>query len=90
MSTAASSSTEANQGTSGQRQGNAAAPSLVDRLRSNPRVPLIIAAAASVAIIVALLMWARAPEYRVLYSTLTDADGGKIVSELDSVQVIAH
>lgn len=87
MSTAASSSTEANQGTSGQRQGNAATPSLVDRLRGNPRVPLIIAAAASVAIIVALLMWARAPEYRVLYSTLTDADGGKIVSELDSMGV---
>lgn len=90
MSTAASSSPEATQGTSGQRQDstvNAAAPSFIDRLRGNPRIPLIIAAAASVAIIVALLLWARAPEYRVLYSTLTDADGGKIVTELDSMGV---
>ncbi|MCK0768706.1 flagellar basal-body MS-ring/collar protein FliF [Chromohalobacter canadensis] len=90
MSTAASSSTEANQGTSGQRQGNAAAgntPSFVDRMRSNPRVPLIIAAAASVAVIAALLMWASSPDYRVLYSTLTQEDGGKIVTELDSMGV---
>lgn len=90
MSTAASSSTEANQGTSGQRQGNAAtgnAQSFVDRLRSNPRVPLIIAAAACVAIIAALLMWASSPDYRVLYSTLTQEDGGKIVAELDSMGV---
>lgn len=90
MSTAASSSTEANQGTSGQRQGNAAtgnAQSFVDRLRSNPRVPLIIAAAASVAIIAALLMWASSPDYRVLYSTLTQEDGGKIVAELDTMGV---
>ncbi|WP_280570087.1 flagellar basal-body MS-ring/collar protein FliF [Chromohalobacter sp. 296-RDG] len=90
MSTAASSSTEANQGTSGQRQGNAAsggAQSFVARLRSNPRVPLIIAAAASVAVIAALLMWASSPDYRVLYSTLTQEDGGKIVSELDSMGV---
>ncbi|MCT8469779.1 flagellar M-ring protein FliF [Chromohalobacter canadensis] len=92
MSTAASSSTEANQGTSGQRQGNAAAgagnpPSFVDRMRGNPRVPLIIAAAASVAVIAALLMWASSPDYRVLYSTLTQEDGGKIVTELDSMGV---
>lgn len=90
MSTAASSSTEANQGTSGQHQGNAAtgnAQSFVDRLRSNPRVPLIIAAAACVAIIAALLMWASSPDYRVLYSTLTQEDGGKIVAELDSMGV---
>ncbi|MCK2047096.1 flagellar basal-body MS-ring/collar protein FliF [Chromohalobacter moromii] len=90
MSTAASSSTEANQGTSGQRQGSAAtgnAQSFVDRLRSNPRVPLIIAAAACVAVIAALLMWASSPDYRVLYSTLTQEDGGKIVTELDSMGV---
>lgn len=90
MSTAASSSTEANQGTPGQRQGNAApanAQSFVERLRSNPRVPLIIAAAACVAIIAALLMWASSPDYRVLYSTLTQEDGGKIVAELDTMGV---
>ncbi|MCI0508862.1 flagellar M-ring protein FliF [Chromohalobacter marismortui] len=90
MSTAASSSNEANQGTSGQRQGSAApanAQSFIDRLRGNPRVPLIIAAAVCVAIIAVLLLWARSPEYRVLYSTLTQKDGGKIVTELDSMGV---
>lgn len=54
------------------------------QLRGNPLILLLIAGAALIAIVVALLMWARAPEYRVLYSNLTEADGGRIISELDS------
>ncbi|MFO8044918.1 MAG: flagellar basal-body MS-ring/collar protein FliF [Halomonas sp.] len=54
------------------------------QLRGNPLIVLMVAGAASVAIIVALMMWARAPDYRVLYSNLSDADGGSIVSELDT------
>ncbi|MBB3329926.1 flagellar M-ring protein FliF [Halomonas campaniensis] len=65
-----------------------AAPSGLERLkgqlRGNPMVLLMVAGAASIAIIVALLMWARSPEYRVLYSNLSDGDGGRIISELDS------
>ena len=57
---------------------------LVSQLRSNPRVPLLIAGAAAIAIIAAMLLWARAPDYRVLYSNLSDADGGRIVNELDT------
>ncbi|NLC20760.1 MAG: flagellar M-ring protein FliF, partial [Halomonadaceae bacterium] len=53
------------------------------QLRGNPLILLLIAGAALIAIVVALLMWARAPEYRVLYSNLTEADGGRIISELD-------
>lgn len=29
-------------------------------------------------------MWASSPEYRVLYSNLNEADGGRIIAELDS------
>ncbi|WP_434983846.1 flagellar basal-body MS-ring/collar protein FliF [Vreelandella zhaodongensis] len=54
------------------------------QLRSNPLVVLLIAAAASVAIIAALFMWASSPDYRVLYSNLNEADGGRIIAELDS------
>ncbi|MFY0989093.1 flagellar basal-body MS-ring/collar protein FliF [Halomonas sp. C05BenzN] len=57
---------------------------LMAQLRGNPLIPLLIAGAASIAIVVALLMWARSPEYRVLYSNLSEADGGRIISELDS------
>ncbi|HSH47242.1 MAG TPA: flagellar basal-body MS-ring/collar protein FliF, partial [Halomonas sp.] len=65
----------------------AAGPSGLARLRAqlknSPMVALIIAGAASVAVIAALLLWANSPDYRVLYSNLSEADGGRIISELD-------
>ncbi|WP_026106025.1 flagellar basal-body MS-ring/collar protein FliF [Vreelandella jeotgali] len=57
---------------------------LMQQLRSNPLVALLIAAAASIAVVAALLMWASSPDYRVLYNNLEEADGGRIISELDS------
>ncbi|WP_444984303.1 flagellar basal-body MS-ring/collar protein FliF [Halomonas mongoliensis] len=57
---------------------------VLQQLRGNPLIVLLVAGAACVAIIVALLMWARSPDYRVLYSNLSDADGGRIMSELDA------
>ncbi|WP_431025810.1 flagellar basal-body MS-ring/collar protein FliF [Halomonas sp. H5] len=57
---------------------------LLDQLRGNPLLPLLLAGAAVVAIIIALLLWARSPDYRVLYSNLGEADGGRIINELDS------
>ncbi|TDX30986.1 flagellar M-ring protein FliF [Modicisalibacter xianhensis] len=57
---------------------------VMSSLRSNPRIPLLIAGAAAIAIVAALLLWARAPDYRVLYSNLSDVDGGRIVNELDT------
>jgi len=54
------------------------------QLGGNPLIVLLIAAAASIAIIAALLMWASSPEYRVLYNNLGEADGGRIISELDT------
>ncbi|MFD2189680.1 flagellar basal-body MS-ring/collar protein FliF [Pistricoccus aurantiacus] len=53
-------------------------------LRKNPLVPLLVAGAAVIAIVIALLLWAQSPAYRVLYSNLSEADGGRIISELDS------
>lgn len=67
---------------------NASSAALVERLqqqlRGNPMLAILIGGAAMVAIVVALLMWAREPDYRVLYSNLTEADGGRIISELES------
>ncbi|QJQ94395.1 MULTISPECIES: flagellar basal-body MS-ring/collar protein FliF [Halomonadaceae] len=63
--------------------GRATTSQLLDQMRANPLVPLLIAGAAVVAIVIALLMWASSPEYRVLYSNLNEADGGRIIGELD-------
>ncbi|GAB3460160.1 flagellar basal-body MS-ring/collar protein FliF [Azotobacter salinestris] len=63
------------------------APPLASRLlapmRSQPLLPLMLAGATALAIIVAMLLWARAPEYRVLFANLDEADGGRIISELE-------
>lgn len=60
---------------------------LLNRLRANPKIPLLIAAAAAIAIIVALALWAKGPDYRVLYSNVNDRDGGAIVSELTKLNI---
>ncbi|WP_313049273.1 flagellar basal-body MS-ring/collar protein FliF [Atlantibacter subterraneus] len=57
------------------------------RLRANPRIPLMVASAAAVAIIVALILWAKTPDYRVLYSNLSEKDGGAIVTQLTQMNV---
>lgn len=60
---------------------------LVARLRANPRIPLIIAAAAATAIVVAMVLWAKAPDYRVLYNNLSNEDGGAIVTQLTQMNI---
>ncbi len=46
-----------------------------------------MAASAAIAIIVALLLWAKSPDYRVLYSNLNDRDGGAIVTQLTQMNI---
>lgn len=59
----------------------------VNRLRANPKIPLMVASAAAVAILVAMVLWAKAPDYRTLFSNLSDQDGGAIVSQLTQMNV---
>lgn len=56
---------------------------LTTLFRNQPLLPLLLAAATVIAVVVALLLWAREPEYRVLFSGLSEADGGQIIGELD-------
>ncbi|MEL4014729.1 flagellar basal-body MS-ring/collar protein FliF [Dryocola clanedunensis] len=59
----------------------------IARLRENPKIPLIVAGAAAIAIIVALALWAKQPDYKVLYSNLADQDGGAIVTQLTQMNI---
>lgn len=61
--------------------------SMVDRIKADPKIPLMVAAAAAIAIIVALLLWLRSPDYRVLLSNLSAKDGGDIVGQLTQMNV---
>jgi len=55
---------------------------MLNQFRSNPRVPLIVAVAIVVMVVAGLVMWSRQPDYRVLFSNLSDRDGGAIVAAL--------
>lgn len=63
---------------------NGAVARALSQLKGSPLVALLIAGAACIAIVAALFLWASSPDYRVLYSNLTEADGGRIINELDS------
>jgi flagellar M-ring protein FliF len=56
-------------------------------VRGNPRAPLIVAVAVLVAVIAGLVLWSRAPDYKVLYSNLSDRDGGAIITALQAANV---
>ncbi|CDS50327.1 Flagellar M-ring protein FliF [Polaromonas sp. CG9_12] len=59
----------------------------LQQLRANPRLPLIIGASFAVAVMAALWMWSRQPDYGVLYSNLSDRDGGAIIASLQKMNV---
>lgn len=70
-------------------QGKAAAPSLpsgyeqmLSYVKSKPMIPLLAAGAATISILAGMIMWANAPEFRVMYSNINEADGGSIINEL--------
>ncbi|WKX25395.1 flagellar basal-body MS-ring/collar protein FliF [Tatumella ptyseos] len=59
----------------------------VATLRDQQKVILIVTTALSFAVIAALALWARSPDYRTLYGSLSEAEGGNIVSALTKMNV---
>ncbi|HEY2020382.1 flagellar basal-body MS-ring/collar protein FliF [Paraburkholderia sp.] len=57
------------------------------QMRGNPRAPLIFAVALLIAVVAGLFLWSRAPTYKVLYSNLSDRDGGSIIAALQQANV---
>ncbi|MBP0596979.1 flagellar M-ring protein FliF [Herbaspirillum sp. LeCh32-8] len=51
------------------------------------RILLIVAAAATVALMIGIWMWSQKIEYRVLFSNFNDRDGGAIVASLQQMNV---
>ncbi|WP_296227982.1 flagellar basal-body MS-ring/collar protein FliF [Ralstonia sp. UBA689] len=55
--------------------------------RLSPRLLMMIGGAALVAAIAAAMLWSRAPDYRVLFSNVSDTDGGAIIAALQQMNV---
>ena len=61
----------------------------VGRLDSQQKMVLLVAIAALIALVVGATLWARQPDYKVLFSNLSEKDGGAIVATLEQ-QNIPH
>nr|WP_050466480.1 flagellar basal-body MS-ring/collar protein FliF [Herbaspirillum chlorophenolicum] len=57
------------------------------RSQQGRRVLLIVAAAATIALMIGIWMWSQKVEYRVLFSNFNDRDGGSIVASLQQMNV---
>jgi flagellar M-ring protein FliF len=60
---------------------------IVTQMRANPRLPIMIVTALLMAALAALYLWTRAPDYKVLYSNLSDRDGGSIITALQAMNM---
>lgn len=65
-------------------------PSMVELLIGMPsqqKLGLIVAVAATVALLSGLWMWGQTPDYRVLYANLSEKDGGEVIESLQQQNV---
>lgn len=60
---------------------------LIARFRDHPKYMLLAAGAAGISLAIVLLLWARTPDYRILYSNISDQDGGAVVAELTTMNI---
>ncbi|KYP96947.1 flagellar MS-ring protein [Sodalis-like endosymbiont of Proechinophthirus fluctus] len=60
---------------------------IIARFRCHPKYVLLAASAAGIALAIVLLLWARTPDYRILYSNISDQDGGAVVAELTTMNI---
>ncbi|AGW94955.1 MULTISPECIES: flagellar basal-body MS-ring/collar protein FliF [Cupriavidus] len=60
---------------------------VLERLKANPKLPLMLAGAALAAAIAVGVLWSRSPDYKVLYSNLSERDGGAVLLSLQQMNV---
>lgn len=57
------------------------------QLTPGRKLGVAVGLAAAFALIVVLVLWSRAPEYRVLFSNLSERDGGAVIATLQQMNV---
>jgi flagellar M-ring protein FliF len=60
---------------------------MIERLKANPKLPMMLGGAALAAAIAVAVLWSRAPDYKVLYSNLSERDGGAVLQSLQQMNV---
>jgi len=59
----------------------------LDRLTNQQKIALMVALAAVAALIIGSILWSRQPDYKVLFSNLSEKDGGTIITALEQLNV---
>ncbi len=59
----------------------------LDRLDNQQKLVMILALAAVVTVLVGSVLWAKHGDYRVLFSNISERDGGAIISSLEQMNV---
>ena len=57
------------------------------RLSNQQKIALMVAVAAIAALLIGTFLWSRQPDYKVLFSNLTEKDGGTIITALEQLNV---
>ena len=59
----------------------------IKQLPTQKKLGLMVAAAAVIALIAGTWLWSQSPDYRVLYASLSDQEGGAIIEALQKMNV---
>jgi flagellar M-ring protein FliF len=60
---------------------------LLDRLSPRARALLVLSVAGAIAIVSAAWLWSSSPSYSVLFTNLSDRDGGAVIAQLSQMNV---
>lgn len=66
---------------------NASLTRLLFGMPNQQKLGVIIAVAATVALLAGLFMWGQTPDYRVLYANLSERDGGSVIESLQQQNI---
>jgi flagellar M-ring protein FliF len=58
-----------------------------NQLNPKQKISVAVGAAALIALLASVWMWGQTPDYRVLYSNVSDRDGGAIIESLQQLNV---
>ncbi|HUW76459.1 MAG TPA: flagellar basal body M-ring protein FliF, partial [Gallionella sp.] len=58
-----------------------------NQLNFQQKMGVAVGVAALIALLAGMWMWGQTPDYRVLYSNLSDSDGGAIIESLQQMNI---
>lgn len=58
-----------------------------NELPNSRKIGIVVSLAAVIAVLVGIGLWARAPDYKVLFSNLSEKDGGAVITTLQQMNV---